>query len=68
MPESSGPIAATGRAGESVRQVGPYISNSRIPLVVFLRPGDRFPNDAEARVVTWTLLKEEARVDATQPQ
>jgi hypothetical protein len=67
MAESSSSISAVGRSGESVRQVGPYISDSRIPLVVFLRPGDRFPGDAEAKAVSWTLLKEELRAEATQP-
>ena len=67
MPESSAPISASGRSGESVRQVGPYRSTGRIPLVVFFRPGDRFPNDAEARVVSWSLITEDdGRADPTQ--
>ncbi len=67
MPESSAPIAAGGRSGDSVRQAGPYVSSSRIPLVVFFRPGDRFPNDAEARSVSWTLLAEDVdKPDPTQ--
>jgi hypothetical protein len=69
MPESSSTIAASGRSGESVRQVGPYRSDSRIPLIVFMRPGDRFPSDAESRaVVSWTLLTEDVKADPSQPQ
>jgi hypothetical protein len=68
MPESSSSISATGRSGESVRQVGPYVSLSRIPLVVFLRAGDRFPSDAEAKAVSWILLKEDQSADPTQSE
>ena len=67
MPESSSPIAASGRSGDSVRQVGPYRSNARIPLVVFFKSGDRLPADAEGRQVTWTLLADE-RDPSSDPQ
>jgi hypothetical protein len=67
MSESSSPIAAAGRSGDSVRQVGPYRSNARIPLVVFFKSGDRLPADAEGRQVTWTLLSDE-RQSSAEPQ
>lgn len=59
MPESSAPVAASGRSGESVRQVGPYRSVARIPLIVFFRAGDRFPEDAEGKSTTWALVRDE---------
>ncbi|HEU5136481.1 MAG TPA: hypothetical protein VFU13_15125 [Steroidobacteraceae bacterium] len=58
MAESSAPIQASARSGESCRQVGPYISGGRLPLIVFFKPGDRFPNDSEGRSTGWTLLTE----------
>ena len=56
MAESSSPIQASGRSGESCRQPGPYKAASRTPLVIFFRLGERFPNDAEGRSTSWTLL------------
>ena len=56
MADSASPIQASGRSGESCRQVGPYRSESRTALVVFFRAGDRFPNDAEGRPTRWTLI------------
>jgi len=58
MAESSSPIQASARSGEACRQVGPYISGGRLPLIVFFKPGDRFPNDSENRSTGWTLLTE----------
>jgi len=58
MAESSSPIQASARSGEACRQAGPYLSGGRQPLVVFFRPGDRFPNDSENRSTGWTLLTE----------
>ena len=59
MPETSSPIQATARTGESCRQAGPYRSGGRLPLIVFFKPGDRFPNDTEGRSNSWTLVTEE---------
>ena len=61
MAESSSPIQASGRSGESCRLAGPYKAASRTPLVVFFRTGQRFPNDAEGRSTTWTLLGNDSR-------
>jgi hypothetical protein len=58
MAESSSPIQASARSGEACRQAGPYLSGGRLPLIVFFRPGDRFPNDSENRSTGWTLLTE----------
>jgi len=58
MAESSSSIQASARSGEACRQVGPYISGGRLPLIVFFKPGDRFPNDSENRSTGWTLLTE----------
>lgn len=58
MAESSSPIAATARSGETCRQVGPYSSGGRLSLIVFFKPGDRFPNDTENRSCGWTLVTE----------
>jgi len=58
MAESSSSIQASARSGESCRQVGPYVSGGRVPLIVFFKPGDRFPNDTENRATGWTLLTE----------
>lgn len=58
MAESAAPILASGKTGETCRQTGPYRSESRVRLVVFFRRGDRFPNDAEGRATSWTLLRE----------
>lgn len=58
MPESSAPIQSSGRTGETCRQVGPYSSGGRVPLIVFFRKGDKFPNDSEGRATSWTLLNE----------
>jgi len=62
MAESSSPIPAEGRTGDSCRQVGPYRSAGRVPLIVFFRPGDPFPNDTEGRATGWTLLTESTSV------
>jgi hypothetical protein len=59
MAETSSPIQAFGRSGDSVRQVGPYRSDARIPLIVFFKSGDRLPADTEGKQVTWTLIVEE---------
>lgn len=58
MAETSSPIAATARSGDSCRQVGPYRSGGRLPLIMFFKPGDRFPNDSENRSTGWTLVTE----------
>jgi hypothetical protein len=58
MPESASPIQASARTGEACRQAGPYRSGGRLPLIVFFRRGDRFPNDSEGRSTGWTLLTE----------
>jgi len=58
MAESSSSIQASARTGEACRQVGPYRSGGRLPLIVFFRPGDRFPNDSEGRSTGWTLMTE----------
>ena len=58
MAESSSSIQVSARTGESCRQVGPYRSAGRLPLIVFFKPGDRFPNDTEGRSTGWTLLTE----------
>jgi hypothetical protein len=58
MPESSSPIQANARTGEACRQAGPYRSGGRLPLVVFFKAGDRFPNDTEGRSTGWTLVTE----------
>jgi hypothetical protein len=59
MPESSAPIQSVGRTGEACREAGPYRSESRVRLVVFFRQGDKFPNDAEGRSTSWTLLRDD---------
>jgi hypothetical protein len=59
MAESSAPIQASTRSGEPVRQVGPYRSNARIPIIAFFNVGDRPPGDAENKQLTWTLLADE---------
>jgi hypothetical protein len=33
-----------------------------VPLIVFFRPGDPFPNDTEGRATGWTLLTESTSV------
>jgi len=58
MAESSSSIQANARTGEACRQVGPYRSGGRLPLIVFFRRGDRFPNDTEGRSTAWTLVTE----------
>jgi hypothetical protein len=58
MPESSSSIQANARSGEACRQAGPYRSGGRLPLIVFFKPGDRFPNDTEGRSTGWTLVTE----------
>jgi hypothetical protein len=58
MAESSSPIQASARTGETCRQVGPYRSGGRLGLIVFFKRGDRFPNDTEGRSTAWTLLTE----------
>ena len=58
MAESSAPIQATARTGETCRQAGPYRSGGRLRLIVFFKPGDRFPNDSEGRSTGWTLMTE----------
>jgi hypothetical protein len=59
MAETSSPIRAEARTGDTCRQVGPYRSGGRVGLIVFFRPGDRFPNDTEGRANSWTLVTEE---------
>lgn len=61
MAETAAPILASGKTGETCRQTGPYHSESRVRLVVFFRRGERFPNDAEGRATSWTLLREGAQ-------
>jgi hypothetical protein len=61
MAESSSPIQASGRSGDSCRQAGPYRAASRTPLIVFFRAGERFPNDAEGRSTSWTLIGMDSR-------
>ena len=58
MAESASPIRAEARTGETCRQVGPYRSGGRLRLIVFFKPGDRFPNDTEGRSTSWTLVTE----------
>ena len=58
MAESSSPVQASARTGEACRQAGPYRSGGRLPLIVFFKPGDRFPNDTEGRSTGWTILTE----------
>jgi len=58
MAETSSPIQAAARTGESCRQAGPYRSGGRLPLIVFFKPGDRFPNDTEGRSTGWTIVTE----------
>jgi hypothetical protein len=67
MAESSSPIQAEARTGDSCRQVGPYRSGGRLPLVVFFRPGDRFPNDTEGRATGWTLVTETMARESDPP-
>ena len=58
MAESSAPIQASARTGETCRQPGPYRSGGRLGLIVFFKRGDRFPNDSEGRSTCWTLMTE----------
>lgn len=62
MAETASPIQARGRAGETCRQAGPYRSEGRAGIIVFFKPGDRFPNDNEGRSSGWTLVTEAIRV------
>ena len=59
MAESSAPVRASARTGDTCRQAGPYRSGGRVGLIVFFKPGDRFPNDSEGRSTAWTLVSEE---------
>jgi hypothetical protein len=59
MTESAVEIRASGNTGAACRQAGPYRSSRNARIVVFLRPGDRFPADGDGAQTTWVLVSED---------
>jgi hypothetical protein len=55
MAETSAAVLATGRTSQTCREAGPYRSSRNAQVVLFLKPGERFPADTDGAETTWTM-------------
>lgn len=58
MAETATTVQVTGATNTICSEAGPYRSSRNAQVIVFLRPGDRFPADTDGAATTWTLVSE----------
>ena len=55
MSETARPVGASGTSGTTCPATGPYRSVRNARVIIFLKKGDKFPNDTDGAKTTWTL-------------